>query len=245
MADRIALQLYTVRELANQNYEDTIRKVADAGYRAVETAGFPGTTPEKAANLFKELGITVVAAHTQPPLGDAKNQVLEMMEALGKPRLIQPYVRPDDIQSVEAVKRFCDTLNQANEVTRANGMAFGFHNHWAEYGKVDGQYIYKLMQEYLDPSVFFELDTYWIKVAGPDPIEVVKEMGARAPLLHIKDGPANREDPMTAVGEGVIDVPGIIEAAGDNAKWLIVEMDRVATDPMEASRKSYTYLKNL
>lgn len=245
MSDRIALQLYTVRDLANQDYEAAIRKVAAMGYRAVETAGFPGTTAEKAAKLFKELGITVVGAHIGLPVGDKKNEVLETMEALGKPRMILPYTRPEDLQTVESVRKLCDTINEGAVVAQANGMQLGFHNHWAEFGKAEGRYVYQLFLEYFDPSIFFELDTYWIKVAGLDPAAVVKELGSRAPLLHIKDGPANREQPMTAVGDGVIDVPAILKAGGDNAKFWIVEMDRCATDVMEAVEKSYRYLQGV
>ena len=245
MSDRIALQLYTVRDLANQDYEAAIRKVAAMGYRAVETAGFPGTTADKAAKLFKELGITVVGAHIGLPVGDKKNEVLETMEALGKPRMILPYTRPEDLQTVESVRKLCDTINEGAVVAQANGMQLGFHNHWAEFGKAEGRYVYQLFLEYFDPSIFFELDTYWIKVAGLDPAAVVKELGSRAPLLHIKDGPANREQPMTAVGDGVIDVPAILKAGGDNAKFWIVEMDRCATDVMEAVEKSYRYLQGV
>ena len=39
-AIRIALQLYTVRERAGNNFLGTLREVADVGYRAVELAGF-------------------------------------------------------------------------------------------------------------------------------------------------------------------------------------------------------------
>jgi hypothetical protein len=47
---------------------------------------------------------------------------------------------------------------------------------------------------------------------------------------------------MTAVGEGVMDFPGIIQAGEGSTEWLIVELDRCATDMMEAVEKSYKYL---
>ena len=248
MSDRIALQLYTVRDAAGKDYEGTIRKVAEIGYRYVETAGFPGTTPDKAAKLFQELGLKAIAAHAGMPLGDAKNQILDAMAAIGKPRLICPGVNRDYFKSVDGVKTLCGLLNESNQVARENGMEFGFHNHDIEYGQVEGQYIYKLMKELLDPSVFFELDTYWIQVAGINPASIVTEMGKRAPLLHIKDGPAdaaNRNAPMTAVGEGNVDVKAILRASGDNADYWIVEMDSVAGDAIEEVRKSYQYLKGI
>jgi uncharacterized protein YbaP (TraB family) len=50
---------------------------------------------------------------------------------------------------------------------------------------------------------------------------------------------------MTAVGDGVLDYPDFIEAALSSAEWLIVELDRCATDMMTAVEKSYRYLSEI
>jgi sugar phosphate isomerase/epimerase len=121
-------------------------------------------------------------------------------------------------------------------------MKVGYHNHSWEFESIGDTTPHQLMRQYLDASVFFEVDTYWAQTAGADAAQVVKELGSRAPLLHIKDGPATKEAPMTAVGEGKMDVPAIVKAGEGSTEWLIVELDRCATDMMEAVEKSYTYL---
>jgi sugar phosphate isomerase/epimerase len=244
MTKRIALQLYSVRELANQDYEGVVRKVAAMGYDGVETAGFPGTTAEAAAKLFKELGLTVTSAHVPLPLGENQQMVLETMEALGKPALVCTQIRPEDVKTMETIRALCDRLNQGYEVAKANDLAYGIHNHWWEFGEVDGRMVHHIMKDLLDTGIFFELDTYWIKVAGRDPAAIVESLGSRVPMLHIKDGPATHEDPMTAVGDGVMNIPAILKSAVPDV-WQIVEMDRCATDILEATRKSYDYLSNL
>ena len=45
-----------------------------------------------------------------------------------------------------------------------------------------------------------------------------------------------------AVGDGGLEFPSIVQAAEGAAEWLIVELDRCATDMMEAVEKSYQYL---
>ena len=244
MTKRIALQLYSVRDEAAKDFEGTVRRVAEMGYPAVETAGFPGSTAQKAARLFEELGLTVTSAHMGLPLGERKQEALETLEALGKPALVCTQIGPDDVKSVEAIERLCGRLNEGYGVARDNGIAFGVHNHWWEFGMLNGRLVHHYMLERLDPGIFFELDTYWIKVGGQDPIEIGKAAGSRAPMLHIKDGPAVFNQPMTAVGDGVIDIPGIIAAAVPDA-WQIVEMDSCATDVMVAAKKSYDYLAGL
>jgi len=72
----------------------------------------------------------------------------------------------------------------------------------------------------------------------------VSELGARVPLLHIKDGPLDKDAPMVAVGQGKMEFEPIIRAGAEAVQWLIVELDRCATDMLEAVAQSYDYLTN-
>lgn len=246
MSARIALQLYSIRDvIATSDYASSVQQIAEMGYKAVETAGFPGTSPESAAKLFSDLGLTVVAAHTGLPLGDRKNEILDSIQALGYPRLVCTQIGPKDVVDLDTVKSLCDRLNEGYEVAKSSGISFGIHNHWWEFGKIDGKLVHHIMLELLNPAIFFEIDTYWAKVGGSDPVAIVKSLGNRVPLLHIKDGPGNREAAMTAVGDGIMDIPGVLNAAGSNAEAWIVELDRCDSDIMEAVKKSYDYLASL
>ena len=91
--------------------------------------------------------------------------------------------------------------------------------------------------------MLFEIDIYWVKTAGMDPARVMEELGPRAPLVHVKDGPADQIDsPMVAVGTGSLDIPGILHAGEGFSETHIVELDRCATDMLTAVRESYRYL---
>lgn len=238
----IAVQLYTVREALAKDFTGVVKKIAEFGYAGVETAGFPGTTPKQAARLFADLGLTVCSAHTPLPIGEEKNEVLETAAALNCHRIVSGALDRAYYSSIDQIKRGCDLLNEANQVAAANGLSLGVHNHWWEYEPVEGQYPYQIMMERLDPAVFMEIDVYWVRVAGLDPVEIVKLWGRRAPLLHIKDGPAIQGFAHLAVGEGIIDIPGVIEAGQETAEWLIVELDACDTDMLEAVEDSYHYL---
>jgi sugar phosphate isomerase/epimerase len=237
----VALQLYSVREYAQEDFEASVRRVAEIGYAGVEPAGFPGTTPEKAGQLFADLGLEVPSAHVALPLGDQQDEVISTMDAIGCSTIVSGK-GPDDFATPSRIKATCDLFNEANQVARSHGMTFGLHNHWWEYTKVEGRYVYEAMLEYLDPTIHFEIDTYWVQTAGVDPAKIVEQLGERAPLLHIKDGPCVKDEPMTAVGDGVVDVPAVVAAGKPVTEWLIVELDRCATDMMEAVARSYSYL---
>jgi sugar phosphate isomerase/epimerase len=242
MTPPIALQLYTVRDLLAQDYEGLVRKVADMGYVGVETANMFGDSPASAARLFRELGLTVSGAHSPMPLGDQKQEVLDTMGALNCERLIVAWQPPEKYKSLDGIKSICDTLHEGAAVARANGLKLGYHNHWFEYEPVENRIPIDVMLEHLDPDVFFEVDAYWVQTAGQDPAQVVRRLGERAPLLHVKDGPCQIDASMTALGEGVVDLPGVVAAGAGSVEWLVVELDRCDTDIMEAVRKSYQYL---
>ncbi len=247
MLPKSALQLYSVREvIVKKDYESVVRQVAQIGYSGVETAGFPGTSAQAAGKLFKELGLEVCSIHYFPVPDQAlKAEVLDILGALDC-KFIVSGGGPDNFKTVEDIHRIADQFNQAAAMFAEQGVKFGVHNHWWEYLKIKDQgkerYAYEVLLDLAAPEVTFQLDTYWIKTAGVDPAAVTKRMGKRSPLLHIKDGPAVKNEPQTAVGEGTLDVPAIARAGAGVTEWMIVELDSCATDMVEAVRKSYQYL---
>ncbi len=244
MSKLLAVQLYSVRDALAEDYDGTIRRIAAMGYNGVETAGMYGEAPQVAARLYKSLNLQVPSMHVPLPLGNDKNRVLDAAAAFDCRTIVCAYLPPEEFQTVDQIRANCDRLNEASAVAQENGLRLAYHNHSWEYQNINGHYGYQVMAEYLAPEVVFEIDTYWVKTAGLDPVAVLNELGSRVPLLHIKDGPATLEDPMVAVGQGVMDVPSIIDA-GKSANWLVVELDRCATDMLTAIDESSTYLKGL
>ena len=51
--DPIGLQLYTVRRAMEANFDSTLSRVAATGYRAVEFAGYFGSTPRKVSDSLR------------------------------------------------------------------------------------------------------------------------------------------------------------------------------------------------
>jgi sugar phosphate isomerase/epimerase len=99
MTPPIALQLYTVRDvITKKDYESVVRQVAQIGYAGVETAGFPGTTPQAAGKLFKELGLLVSSIHKFPiPTPVDKQEILDILGALDTRNIVSG-AGPDDFK---------------------------------------------------------------------------------------------------------------------------------------------------
>lgn len=250
---KIAVQLYTVRKELEKDIKGTLKRIADIGFEAVETAFWPkDMTIKQAGQYIKDAGLSVSSAHIELPTGDQKNAMLEAAEAFGCKRMIW-HGWPEDIRygTLDGTKQLIAIYNQANRFAKANGLQFGLHNHWWEFkNKLGKRFVYEVLLERLEKDIFFEIDTYWVKVAGHNPADIVKKFGKRAPLLHIKDGPArwndsladDNPDPMTAVGKGSQNFPAIVKAANGNTEWMVVEMDKTTTDVFDALQESYNYL---
>ena len=250
---KLSVQLYTVRNEISKDLPGTLKRVSDIGFKWVETAFWPENIPlKKAAQYVKEAGLSVSSAHIEIPLGDKRQTMLDVAAAYGCTKMIW-HGWPEDkrYSSLEGTMELVGIYNEAGKFAKANGLEFGIHNHWWEYrNKVGGRFVYEVLLDNLDKDIFFEVDTYWVKVAGQDPAVIVKKMGSRAPLLHIKDGPAkwsdllpkDLPDPMTAVGKGTQNFPAVVQAADGNTEWMVVEMDKTSTDVFIALKESYDYL---
>lgn len=240
----IALQLYTVRDALDQDFEGVLQRVAAIGYVGVETAFFaPHITHRQARDALTALGLTICSIHCELPLGDRREAVLAQAADLGAQRIVW-HGWPEDPRyaTLDGIAALAEEYNAANEIARQAGLTLGLHNHWWECRMLGERRAYQHLLERLDPTIFWELDTYWATVAGANAAAIVTELGARAPLLHLKDGPAIPDAPKMAVGSGVMDVPGIIAASAGNAEWLIVELDDTAGDMLTAVADSYAYL---
>lgn len=250
---KLSVQLYTVREQIIQDIRSTLWKLAEIGYKYVETAFWPKEiNPRDAAAYLQEFGLGVSSAHIEIPTGDHRDAFLETAELFDCTKMIW-HGWPEDkrYSSLEGTRELVRIYNEASRFARTHGLEFGIHNHWWEFrNKHDGKYVFEILDAELDKEIFFEIDTYWVKVAGHDPATIISRLGKRVKLMHIKDGPArwsdnladDNPDPMTPVGKGTQDFPAIIRAAKNNPEWLVVEMDKVDMDVFMALRQSFTYM---
>ncbi len=240
----ISVQLYSLRDALAEDFAEVIDQLAEIGFASVEPYGGLPISAEEAAAIFKSNGFKMHSAHLPPPVGDDKNKVLDMAAAYGIQRLAVPYFPPEQFKTIDNIKRLAETLNEAYANAKSANFSLGYHNHWWEFYDVEGKTGYDVLLENIDPAIFMEVDTYWVQTGGHDPAQVIASLGSRAPLLHIKDGPATTDEPMVAAGEGVMDIPALVEAGGDHVEWLVVELDRCATDMMTAVEDSFNYLVN-
>ncbi len=243
-AARLGLQLYTVRDHAARDLEAVLERAARIGFAGVEPAGLHGFAARRFRERCAGLGLAIPAGHAELPTDpELARGVLGEIAELGASALVIPSLPPATFECRDAIRDAAEQLAAARELAHGFGLALGYHNHdWEFRARHGSDTAHALLFAALPLDVFAEVDVYWARVGGCDPAAELRRLGARARLLHLKDGPAlDDEAPMTAVGEGALDVPAILAAS--RAEWHIVEIDHCRGDLWSAIERSCAYLR--
>jgi sugar phosphate isomerase/epimerase len=225
-------------------------------------SGYFGLTRDQVVASLKENKLTAPSMHTDIfTLQQRMGPLAEAAHALGATYVTLPAMPADMRKTLDDYKRTADTFNAIGEEARRHGLRFAYHNHGYGWHEQDGEIPLKVVLQRTDPKlVFFEMDIYWTAAGGADPVQLLKDYPTRYKMLHLKDMKEKRHfsgdggDPsqwvplfpyMTTVGDGVLDIKGIVSQARRNGvEHYIVEQDTVA-DPQVALQRSADYLLKL
>lgn len=243
----IAIQLYTVRGPAQQDFAGTLRTLAAGGARAVEFAGYGGMTIPALRGLLDELGMRVSGAHI--PLvafEERRDASLADVIALGGEYAVVPFVPVERRGGVAFARELAANLNTWAAAARDAGLGFAYHHHDFEFNPLpdgDGDTLFDILTRETDPDlVGIEIDVYWAARGGLDPAHLLGELQGRVPLVHLKDLAAGSPPIDLPAGEGTLRWDEILPAAtAAGAKWWIIEQD----NPSDAIADSLLAIRNM
>lgn len=242
--NNVGLQLYTLRNELSQDFEGTLARVAELGYKEMEFAGYYGRSPSEVRSTLDQNGMTSPAAHIQlQALRDDLEGEVERAAELGQKYIVVP-ILPESQRTISEYQRTADYLNRAGEVCKQVGIKMGYHNHNFEFIETDGRIPYDILLDETDADlVDMELDLYWIRNAGVDPVAYFENHPGRFSMLHVKD--MDEFGRMADVGSGEINFAEIFSHA-DTAgfKHFFVEHDRPGNGLASVAVSIYT-LRNI
>lgn len=238
----IGVQLYSLRDACAADFPGVIRRVAAMGYVGVEFAGLHDVAPDAVSDLLSDTGLRVASAHIGLDPAADYEATLDVYQSIGAEHAVVPAIWPEGFADADALAETADRLNSVHELVTSRSLTLGYHNHFWEMEKpIDDRPALLALFDRLEPGIVAEVDIYWARVGGVDPAELLRELGDRVGLLHVKDGPVPSDGNMVAVGDGEIDVPAAL-AAAPTARWHLVELDQCATDMEQAVARSHDYL---
>jgi sugar phosphate isomerase/epimerase len=259
----LGVQLYTVRKQAEQDLPDVLDKIRRIGYAQVETYGGLYTFSAIALrHMIEDAGLAAPSAHFGY---DEFATRFNFARELGVSWMVCSVIAASLWGSADGFATAAKQFNAWGQQAKDLGMRLAFHNHDYEFrpfpaGQTSQNQTartgYDVLLDETDPAlVFFELDCYWAAQAGLDPVELMRRLGSRVKMLHLKDRKAGfppsfamneSSAHFVPVGKGSLDWKSIL-AEGDQlgVEHYFVEQDQTAGPPIEALRESYRYLKSL
>lgn len=243
-ADGIGMHLYTMRAALAEDYPGTLRRLAGIGYRTVGVSGRFGHTAAEIRSFADDAGLRIVLEHVgYDRLTSDWEGALADVRTLGGEWVVVPSL-PVELRTPDGFRQAAAAFTKAGQLARQAGLKLLFHNHGHDFAEVDGQVLFDILLDEVEPDLLgFELDLYWVVDGGKDPAAYFRDHPGRFPALHVKDRAADGS--FADVGSGRLDFPAIFAAAGQGGvrQWL-VEHDAPA-DQWESARRSYAALAAL
>jgi sugar phosphate isomerase/epimerase len=269
------VQLYTTMSIIDKDVTGTLKQIAEIGYKDIESAfslkgGYYGMKPKEFAKVLSDMGMTWQAHHIMgapfrmpaPKPGDAPNpnaeafkkmppmkslmndtqQVVDEVAEGGVKYLVCASI---PVKTSEDIKSSTEILQKAGEACKKAGISLVYHNHTAEFEKVDGKLPFEVFASEISADLMkFELDLAWATKAGVNIPDLFKKHAGRFPLFHVKDLEKDTMKPVE-VGTGIVDFKAIFAAAETaGVKHLFVEQDG-APSPVANLTTSFGNLKKM
>lgn len=230
------------------DWKTVLKQVASFGYTEFETGGFLGDSAERFLSYCKEISLRPVAGGIDFNGKDEDlNKDFELLHQLkmGYAVTYWPWYTGGPF-SLDDCKKSADRLNYLGKKCRENGIVFCWHNHNKEFIPMEQGLPFDFLMKNTDSElVKCEMDVYWVKKGGADPLEMLRKYKERFAMLHIKDMAAGDAQDFECPGSGIIDFRPIFrEADNQGIVHYMVERDNVK-DGLACLKSSADYLRKV
>lgn len=247
MNKKFAAQLFTLREELKQGIRPLFKTVKEMGWEAVQISALPeGYDPNEVALALKENNLAAAGMHISlDRLQTDLTGVLKEADLYGTKDIICQFIG-EELRNEAGYRTLKQTLNEI--AAKAPDYRISYHNHDFEFEtEVDGQ---DALRYVLDPAddnqILAEIDVYWVKKAGIDPVQYMEPYANRMPIIHLKDMTNDERQTFAEVGEGVIDfVPILKWGEANGVEWYAVEQDVCERPPLDCLQTSLDNLQKL
>lgn len=174
----------------------TLKKITDIGYHAVEISQIPMTEANvgELERARDELGMDIASLSTGlrssgmpiDTLVDDYDKIVADCKRLDTTMVRIGMLPFDAMASLDKVLAFADETNEYAKRLADEGIRLYYHNHHIEFAKYDGKLLLDIIADRA-PNVGLELDVHWVQRGGKDPVATIRKYRDRVAMIHLKD----------------------------------------------------------
>lgn len=253
----IGLQLYSLRHIFKAgDIPGTLAMVRRWGFTDVEAAGTYGFSVPDFAGQIKKAGLRVASTGADfGNLGKDVGGVIKEAQALGAQQVMCAWIPHQGRFSRGDVDKAIPVFTAAGRAMRDAGLRFLYHVHGYEFQEGPDGTLFDALAKGTEPGVVdFQMDIFWVTHGGGNPVQLFGKYPGRFPSTHLKDlrkgtkvgDPTGQapDETSVALGEGMIDIPGVLRAANkDGVKLHFIEDEHPASE--KQIPRSLEYLASL
>ncbi len=251
----IGLQLYSLREQFRNDPVSTMQSVRAMGFKHVEMTETYGLSFPQFIKLLAQNEISVVSfGTTYEDLERDPQAVADAARSYGARYIVCYWIPHEGPFTKSDADKASEVLNSAGKKIAENGLLLCYHPHGYEFLPDEKETVFDYLVRRLTPGlVYLQMDVFWIKQAGLDPVTLLKRYPTRFVSLHLKDRKSGsphsdngKADPETNVvlGSGDVGIDEIYQAANDlGLQFFFIEDESSRAE--EQIPRSLDYLKNL
>lgn len=253
----IGLQLYSLRNQFKTDVPGTLDLVEKWNIREIEGGGTYGLSMDEFKKLLKEnkLKMVSVGADYNQLKGDLQS-VIDNAKAFGAKYVVVFWIPhdDDDVFTIDHIKDAVSVFTNAGKRLAENGLMLCYHPHGYEFRPHNGGTLFDYLVTNTDPKYLnFEMDVFWVKHPGQDPVALLKKYPKRFLLMHLKDRahgtPGNQNgradvESNVVLGTGDVGIEAVMrEAKKAGVKHYFIEDE--SSHSVTQIPQSLAYLKSL
>ena len=221
----LAVQLYSVRLLAQADLARILNRVAQLGYQGVEFAGYYGHAADEIRRMLEENHLRVAGAHVklETLLGEELAGTVGFNREMGNRTLIVPSIPEAYRHTIQGWRDAGRQLKELAAKLRTSGFTLGYHNHAHEFERIGGELPFDAFFDAAGTDIKVQLDVGHALQGGADPVDVLRRYRHRIASVHIKDYAPGKG--IVEFGEGAMDWRSVFTAilSDRHIEWCISE----------------------
>ncbi|QHT71885.1 sugar phosphate isomerase/epimerase [Rhodocytophaga rosea] len=189
-AQEIGLQLYSLREQFKTDVPGTFAKIKSWNIREIEGGGTYGLSQDEFKKLLAQNNLKIISTGADfNQLATNPQAAVEAAKLTGAKYVVCYWIpHKDDEFTIEEMKKAVEVFNSAGKVLHENGLTLCYHPHGFEFRPYEQGTLFDYLVKNTDPKYLnFEMDVFWVKHPGQDPVALLKKYPKRFALMHLKD----------------------------------------------------------